>query len=195
MQRSGSRDTGLGTARMEGGVLRGSRTVPGSRPATAVRGDTASAFAPARGSRDRVGTKAERKLGETNCRASGRWNDPESGRLSKNHEGGLIYNKLTNSKEEEYKTVIDNFNDFLKGNKITIDTQKKLIEEERESLKNNTNTLNDILEIKEKITNEAIEYGRKEIISLCIGHLKANQMNSDGIKHLQKKINEINNSK
>ena len=114
---------------------------------------------------------------------------------SKNHEGGLIYNKLTNSKEEEYKTVIDNFNDFLKGNKITIDTQKKLIEEERESLKNNTNTLNDILEIKEKITNEAIEYGRKEIISLCIGHLKANQMNSDGIKHLQQKINEINNSK
>ena len=114
---------------------------------------------------------------------------------SKNHEGGLIYNKLTNSKEEEYKNVIDNFNDFLKDNKYIIDAQKQIIERERESLKNNTNSLNNILEIKERITNEAIQYGRKEIISLCIGHLKDNQMNSVGIKYLQQKINEINNSK
>ena len=114
---------------------------------------------------------------------------------SKNHEGGLIYNKLTNSKEEEYKNVIDNFNDFLRDNKYIIDAQKQIIERERESLKNNTNSLNNILEIKERITNEAIQYGRKEIISLCIGHLQDNQMNSDGINYLQQKINEINNSK
>ena len=52
---------------------------------------------------------------------------------SKNHEGGLIYNKLTNSKEEEYKNVIDKFNDFLKDNKIIIDAQKQ-IKSEKENL-------------------------------------------------------------
>ena len=111
-----------------------------------------------------------------------------------NHENSLICNKLNKNKKEEYENEIKNFNEIIKENKTFILSQKELINGERNSIKNYKKVLDDEYG-SERITDEAIELGRKEIIGECINYLKDNQMNEYGIKELQNIINNIHTSK
>ena len=108
-----------------------------------------------------------------------------------NHENSLICNKLKENKKEEYENEINNFNDIIKQSKPFILSTKKLINRERESIKHHKKVLDDEYGISERITDEAIELGRKEIIGECINYLKDNKMNEYGINELQNLINSI----
>ena len=96
--------------------------------------------------------------------------------------------------EGKYENEIKNFNEIIKENKTFILSQKELINGERNSIKNYKKVLDDEYG-SERITDEAIELGRKEIIGECINYLKDNQMNEYGIKELQNIINNIHTSK
>ena len=108
-----------------------------------------------------------------------------------NHENSLICNKLNENKKEEYEKEIKNFNDIIKENKIFIPSKKKLINGERKSIKNYKKVLDDENGLSERITDEAIELGRKQIIGECINYLRDNKMNEYGINELQNIINNI----
>ena len=108
-----------------------------------------------------------------------------------NHENSLICNKLKKNKKEEYENEIKNFNDIIKVSNTFIPSTKTLINSERQSIKSYKKKLDDEYGISERITDEAIELGRKEIIGECINYLKDNKMNEYGINELQKIIDSI----
>lgn len=105
-----------------------------------------------------------------------------------NHEKDLIYNKLTEKKEEEYKREISNLNrliknDISKTEEYRINNERKIILDKKEKYIKNEKVSMDC-------TNEAIENGRKRIFELSIGFLENDKRNKENIKTLKKMLAE-----
>ena len=102
-----------------------------------------------------------------------------------NHEKGLICNKLTKNKEEEYTREISNLNRLIKTDISKIEEYK--IAQERELIRKNKSNYDNSEGISISCTDEAIENGRTEIIKLSIGFLENNTKNKQSIEFLKNK--------
>ena len=110
---------------------------------------------------------------------------------SRNHEDGKIYNKLKDGKERDYLIEIRNLKNLINQNPCN--HERNLIRKEKTFMKTAKKNIEETNKIEENLEDEAIELGRKEILGLCIDFLKENQMNREGIEHLEKLRNDINN--
>ena len=106
-----------------------------------------------------------------------------------NHIGNLFCNQLKDNKAKEYEKEIENYNKLIKD-KI-YEQYSELIKKEINTINENIKNLRKIEKKNEKVEDEAIEKGRKEILKQCIDTIEYNEMTVKYIEELKGRKNEI----